>query len=53
MKTPEVVRIISELSELDKAVQFLYEKCKMLNDECNNLKQENSQLKEKLAQSNS
>jgi peptidoglycan hydrolase CwlO-like protein len=52
MKTPEIVRIISELNEMDKAVQFLYEQCDMLKKECERLNQENSELKNKLAQSN-
>ena len=50
MKTPEVVRIISELNELDKAIQFLYVQCDMLKKECERLNQENSELKVKLAQ---
>jgi len=45
MKTPEIVRIISELSEVDKAVQFLYEQCDMLKKECERLTIENQRLK--------
>ena len=52
MKTPEIVRIVSELSEVDKAIQFLYEQCDMLKKECDRLNQENSELKNKLAQQN-
>ena len=43
--TPEVVRIICELKELDKAVQYLYEQCKALKEECIKLKEENERLK--------
>lgn len=50
MKTPEIVRIISELNEVDRAVQYLYEQCDMLKKECERLAQENSELKSKLAQ---
>ena len=45
MKTPEIVRIISELGELDKAVQFLYEQCNKLKEECERLTIENNRLK--------
>lgn len=45
MKTPEIVRIISELNEVDKAVQFLYEQCDMLKKECERLTKENERLK--------
>ena len=38
MHTPEIVRIISELNEVDKALQYLYEKCKMLKEENDELK---------------
>ena len=50
MKTPEIVRIVSELNEMDKAVQYLYEQCDILKKECERLNQENSELKSKLAQ---
>lgn len=51
MKTPEIVRIISELNEIDKAVQFLYEQCDMLKKECERLTKENERLKNNQPQS--
>jgi FtsZ-binding cell division protein ZapB len=45
MHTPEIVRVVSELNEVDKAIQFLYEQCKLLKEECNKLKEENNRLK--------
>ena len=50
MKTPEIVRIVSELNNIDKAIQFIYEQCDTLKKECDRLNQENSELKNKLAQ---
>lgn len=48
MKTPEIVRIITELKSLDDGVQLLFTKTKELQELCNKLTEENKRLKAEL-----